>query len=305
MDHRSLVKAVFTGTVACFVFMTVILMIFTPLPLIALGLGSGMTAALLCGAVFFVLTALLSGFGPAISGGLVFVVPALWLVHLATQTYEKEDGTRAFYPADRLFYWTLGMAALATIVFFAAQSGSPGGLPGVLSRSLAEDRELLEVMSSFTGAPIHENQLAVMGLTFVIITPTFWAATMTVCLILAQFFNQRYRLNLRPTPEYSRFTLPSSFEIIVALGILLSFILSGWPSALVSALLGLLLFAFFLLGLATIHVVSRRSQQRSLLLALVYFLIFLFSYAYFLVSILGILESRFGLRRRFGGTNTP
>ena len=126
MDHKSLAKAVFTGTAACFIFMTVILMIFTPLPFLTLGLGSGLTTALLAGAVFFVLIALLSGLGPALSGSLIFIVPALWLVHLATQTYENEDGTRVFYPADRLFYWILGMSAVATFGFFAAQAGSPG-----------------------------------------------------------------------------------------------------------------------------------------------------------------------------------
>ena len=170
-----------------------------------------------------------------------------------------------------------------------------------MSRSIAEDKELLDFIATFTNAPMNENHIAMMGMSFVIIAPTFWTVTMTVSLILAQFLNKQFETNLRPTPEYSRFTLPSSFEIIAAASLLLSFLASGWPNTLISALLGILLFAFFLLGLATIHVVTRRNQQRPLLLTIVYVLIFLFSYAYFLVSIVGLLESRFGLRQRFGG----
>lgn len=298
--HKSMVKAVLTGTAASFIFLTVVLMVFTPLAFLTLGLSSGFMTALFAGAVFFLLVTLLSGIGTAISGGLFFVIPALLLVRLATQTYENEDGEKEFFPADRLFYWILGMAAIATAGAFFLEAGHPGGLPGMLSDNFGVNQELREFMATLTNTPMTDEQIAMLGVSFVIIVPTFWVGIMTGCLLLAQYFNTLLGTHLRPSPEYSRFTLPSSFELMIAVCIVLSFVIDGWPNTLIVAFVGILLFAFFLLGLAAIHVISYRVQQRSFLLAIIYILTFLFSFVYFLVSIIGILESRFGLRQRYG-----
>jgi RsiW-degrading membrane proteinase PrsW (M82 family) len=55
--------------------------------------------------------------------------------------------------------------------------------------------------------------------------------------------------------------------------------------------------AYFLLGLAIIHAISRHWNGRGLLLAALYFLIFVMAWVIIPVSLMGLLDTRFDFRK--------
>jgi len=59
----------------------------------------------------------------------------------------------------------------------------------------------------------------------------------------------------------------------------------------------MILAAYFLLGLAIIHAISRHWNGRGLLLAALYFLIFVMAWVIIPVSLMGLLDTRFDFRK--------
>ena len=112
---------------------------------------------------------------------------------------------------------------------------------------------------------------------------------------LAKFF----KVNIRPTPDYLIMNLPGRLEFVLAGLILLIFLSSGWISVFFLVLVCLCLTAYFLLGLAVIHAISRTWNGRSVFITAIYFIVFLVPWLAILVSIAGLLESRIGIRSRF------
>jgi hypothetical protein len=72
--------------------------------------------------------------------------------------------------------------------------------------------------------------------------------------------------------------------------------LTGWLATLFAALAALAMGAYFLLGLAIIHAISRNWNGRGLLLATLYFLLFVMAWVSIPVSLMGLLDARFDFR---------
>ncbi len=299
--HQAIISGLISGIAACFMFMSFILMIFTLFPLMLAGLSWGTVTALFAGVVFFVLVSLLTDLSLGLAAGLIFAAPAVWLAHLTTESKPDENGKQVFYFADRILYWIMGIAAFFTLIFFALQADTQGGLPAVLSQMVLADTEFRSFLVTLTNTPMTEERVTLLSLYFIIIMPFIWVLMMISNLLLAQTVSARLKWNIRPSPAYGQFSLPVNMEILLGLGFFISFMSSGWPSALVASLTGIVLCGFFLLGLVTLYVISGAYSHpfRLGLLVLTYVLLFLFSWAYVLVSIIGILESRFALRAKF------
>ena len=91
--------------------------------------------------------------------------------------------------------------------------------------------------------------------------------------------------------------MPLWFDFALGLSLLGTWLASGWPASLLAVFAAILLGAYFLLGLAVIHAISRNWYSRVWFLAGLYFLIFVMAWMIVPISLLGLLESRINLRR--------
>ena len=108
---------------------------------------------------------------------------------------------------------------------------------------------------------------------------------------------------LRPWPDLNAFELPNGLVVVFAVALAASF-LPGLAGLIATGLAGALLLAYVLQGLAVIHVYSRGTPMRGLLLATVYLGILLLGWVALLVAILGLAEPLFSIRER-ANRNAP
>ena len=71
----------------------------------------------------------------------------------------------------------------------------------------------------------------------------------------------------------------------------------GAIATLFGTLAGIIVSAYFLLGLAIIHAISRNWNARGFFLAGLYFLIFMMAWVIIPVSLMGLLDARFDFRK--------
>ncbi|MGC6476247.1 MAG: DUF2232 domain-containing protein [Parvibaculales bacterium] len=298
MAQSTLLRAIIAGIVTNFLFLSFALMAFTPLPILFVGLSWGVRTALLAALAFFGIGAALTGPNLAITAAIVFILPGLFLLFLALERYQDDDHILHFKPVDRLLYWVLGIAGGVTSFIFISQAGAPGGLPGLMGQRIAAEPELLNLLADIGNADMNIEKATLVSQYLLAITPAVWALTLIGNIILAQSLSTRYRLNIRPSPAYGQFDLPKSFVLLAGIGFASSFLLTGWYSVLAAALTGLIVFAYFLLGLATIHVLTRGLSARTFLLVVLYLCLLTFPWAFLLIGIFGLLETNFAFRAR-------
>ena len=123
--------------------------------------------------------------------------------------------------------------------------------------------------------------------------PIILLGTLQCAQALAQYSGQ----NLRPAETQDRLKMPVWFDFALGLSLLGAWIASGWPATLSAVFAAILFGAYFLLGLAVIHAISRHWNGRVWFLAGLYFLIFVMAWVIVPIGLLGLLESRLNLRR--------
>ena len=163
---------------------------------------------------------------------------------------------------------------------------------------IAAEPELLNLLADISNADMSVEKAIFVSQYLLAITPAIWALTLIGNMVFAQSLSARFRLNIRPSPAYGQFDLPKSFVLLAGIGFSASFLLTGWLGVLAAALTGLIVFAQFLLGLTTIHVLTRGLTARTLLLVILYLCLLTFPWAFLLVGIFGLLETSFAFRAR-------
>ncbi len=298
MAQNTLLRAVIAGIVTNFLFLSFAFMAFTPLPILFVGLSWGLRTALMAFLAFIGIAVALTGPNLAITASIVFILPSLFLLFLALEREQDESNTPRFKPVDRILYWVLGIAAVVTSLIFISQAGEPGGLPTLMGQRIAAEPELLNLLADISNADMSVEKAIFVSQYLLAITPAIWALTLIGNMVFAQSLSARFRLNIRPSPAYGQFDLPKSFVLLAGIGFSASFLLTGWLGVLAAALTGLIVFAQFLLGLTTIHVLTRGLTARTLLLVILYLCLLTFPWAFLLVGIFGLLETSFAFRAR-------
>jgi hypothetical protein len=279
-----------------FVSLSVLFFYLSPLPIFIACLGwsvwSGLAAAVVAGLCF---AAVFGGFFPlAFFFGLA--LPACWLGYLALLARPAEDQPRdrlEWYPVGRIVLWAAligGVVVAATILQFGSDAEA-------IRASLRNE----VVAAGISGGVLNPDVLAA-------IVPPAAAGVITIIQLLNLWLAARIlrafgRLN-RPWPELPAITFPPVAAALLAVAIAGTF-LSGLPAILFSTLLGSLLTAYAILGLAVLHVVTRGIDTRAILLTAVYAVILLFVWAALILSALGFAETALNLRGRAVGKRGP
>ena len=165
------------------------------------------------------------------------------------------------YPAERLILMGGALAAVGTIAIFASVADTPGGLPEYSRKHVCLARTGRYGASSlqharfkrFSPARYHHNRSGRLA------ASAAWQSANRAGAGRVQ------RKNLRPTPDYDRLQLPPRLVFLLA-GFALARWFDGTLSTLMAIFLALVTSAYFLLGLAIIHAISRPWNGRGWLL---------------------------------------
>jgi hypothetical protein len=286
-----------------------ILFYLSPLPLCLAGLGWGRSAVLLAGLTGTVVIAASLGAGTAAAFVLTIGAPIAVLVHLLLLSRpaspDAAAGALEWYPPGRLVGWAAliagCLAGLLVLLLGYDQESYQQSIREILDHSAL--KELDRDGTIFTKETV-EGLSVVLAKALPAAFAIVWLTIVLFNLWLGGVIVAASGRSLRPWPHLQDLELPNAFVAVFAVAILASFI-PGLIGLLATGLAGAMLFAYVLQGLAVIHVYSRGSPFRILLLTVVYLGILLLGWVAILVAILGLGEPLFGLRARSVQTGQP
>lgn len=305
-----LVSALLIAVVVKATALAVLLFLLAPIPILIVTLGwshrAGLTAAAVGGIALALALSPLEGVAFAVGTAL----PAWWLGYLALLGRPNPDGTTEWYPLGRLLTWIAATAALTVLgtalvsagdyetfhrrwralaeLFVRRQTGTPADAPlPDFGQIPAED--LIEQFATI--APM----LAAQGFAL-ILTLYVW--------IGAKIVSVSGRLP-RPWPYIPALLMPrSTLLLLVGAVVMISF--GGFVRLFGFAVLGAMITAFGLQGLAGLHQITAGRSHRTALLSVAYVLIFLSQGTLVLALVsFGVLDTAFGLRRRLTLAGPP
>jgi hypothetical protein len=299
-----LVSALLTAVVVKATPLAAVLYLLAPIPVLIVALGwdhrSGLVAALVGGLAIGAFISPLSGLGFAI----VTALPAWWLAYLSLLGRPGPDGTMEWYPVGRLLAW---VAATAALTIVAAGLISTGGDYGAFYQNAREISQAFVNMqfpqTSTEGVDAEARQQLID--VFARFTPFLSAQGFTTVLALylwaaAKIVSVSKRLP-RPWPPVPELTMPRSIGLVLVVAVALVS-LDNFLGVLGSALAGALFMAFALQGLAAIHDRTRGKAARPFILTGLYLLVLMTQGILMIaLSLFGLADTVFGLRRRFGG----
>tara|TARA_B110000971_G_scaffold221712_1_gene270108 strand:- start:1087 stop:2037 length:951 start_codon:yes stop_codon:yes gene_type:complete len=299
MTQALLLRITVAATSAFVLFAAIFTLPFAALPMAYVGLAYGATQAALVAGVTLLITGIILGPPLAITLLIVFLLPTYILVRQAllsrAQVANEEDApTFVFYPLRNLILLTLAVSALGTVVAFLTLGGT-AGLPQSLANALMASAAISSTLSSVYQISSPEEFLHLANLMLIASFAT-WPLLVLGNAQAAQGILVKQGKNLRPANDYQTLSLPPSLALVFAGLLSLSLVTDGWVSTLAAALAAVVLAAYFLLGLAIIHAISRNWNGRVLILATLYFLLFVMAWVSIPVSLMGLLDARLDFR---------
>ena len=264
----------------------------TQLPLFLAGLWLGTGAAALAGlAGSLVLLAASDLLGAVVFAGLN-AAPVTLLVRQALLARRHADGTLTWYPAGLLAAW-LTAIALAGIAAAMLLFGGPQGLQAALHDVVGDVLDRL----ARRPLPNREEVAAVLATVIPGTVAASWMVMAVVNAVLAQGVLARFGANWRPTPDIAGLGLP--LWLPLALGLAAGATVLGGTARLVGVnVIIALSVPFCLAGLAVLHAFARRLRNPAMALVGFYLMGGLFGWPFFVIAIVGLLETWLGLRHR-------
>lgn len=273
----------------------------SPAPLYAVGLSQGLPSALIASAAALAAVAVTASGSTILTFFLCVVAPMLIVVRQGLLSRPAaQPGAMEWYPPGLLLSWLTGYGLAVLAGAIAWHLGHPGGLEGVIRDNLNA------AFGNLTGGSADPRSRGLFAMLPRWLPGTIilmWLLTGCLSAMLAQAGLVRAGHARRPTPAYMALDLPRWTGFALAAAILLM-LLPAPAGTMGRNGLVILSLPFFLLGLATVHSLSRRLAGRGLFLALVYALVSLLVWPALFVVILGIIEQWFLLRRRFASPGT-
>lgn len=269
-----------------------ILVYLTQLPLFTAGLWLGVGGSIMAGlAASLILLAASNIVAAGVFAGLN-AVPVVFLVRQALLARPGATGAIEWYPPGLLTAWLTGLGLAATALAFLLLGG-PEGIQSALHDLLGPT-----LGRRLDGTDAEREEL--LGLAAVILPGIVAVSWMIMTLTngaLAQGVLARFGASWRPSPDLAALALPMWIPILLAVAAGAT-VLGGTSRLLGINVMIVLAVPFCLAGLAVLHTVARRLPRPMILLATFYVLAALFGWPLLLITLLGLIDSSLGLRRR-------
>ncbi len=295
MANTQLLRIVFAAIGSFVLFAALIFMPFAPVPVAAIGLSFGVAQAAMVAALAIMMTAIILSPPLAMVFAITFLVPTIVLVRQALLSRQAANGDYIFFPLTQLIMLTLGMTGIGASSLFLIPGGAVG-LTVDFDNAIQQSPEVRTALMQVYGISSEEEMLWIAN---VMLVSGFagWPLLLLGNMQIAQALLVQVKRNLRPQENYDTLQLPRRLVAPLAIFMAGAALLPGWPATLSAALAAMILAAYFLLGLAIIHAISRHWNGRGLLLAALYFLIFVMAWVIIPVSLMGLLDTRFDFRK--------
>ena len=297
-----LASALLFASVASGSLVSIPLFYLSPLPILIAAIGwshiAGIVAALsaaaglafVLGAFFFI--AFLVGIG----------LPAWWLGYLALLARTVPNGgtdTLEWYPVGRIVVWAAVLSTVIISIGIINLGADDESLRAALAKTF-ERMTRLQTSTPGTSAPGGLDSSRAIDF-LVIMLPPAAAVLATITNVFSLWLAARIvktsgRLR-RPWPDLTAITFPSTTLVALAVALAASF--APDPIGVLGVVLSSsLLIAFALLGLAVLHVVTRRFSGRGFILGGIYGAIAILGWPVLVAALLGIADAAFDLRSR-------
>ncbi len=307
MNKTTLPIAVICGLIAAVLFLSpmtmggfgLFLSSFTALPLFVVVLGFGTRAGMISGAVSAFCVAIFLGPIGAISVLGATMAPALWIGHSAGLS-RNDDGQEEWFPLSQILFRLTAISAAIVIILGAVSGYSP---QFAFEQTSAMIRQMVEAQGSVDGAPLFSDaDIATRAADIASLVPFMMPVSILLLMVLnlrlAERFARRRKWILRPREDLpSAVGLPPIACGIFAIAVAASFV-SGSLGLVAQVIAGAFGGAFVLVGLATIHFMTRGLAARPFLLPVVYMVVFFSRFIGPVFAVLGVAETLFQLRAR-------
>ena len=270
---------------------------FASLPLLLVGLSLGPGFAAIAG-VFGVACAFATG-GIHIAGifGGMHALPSWILVRHSLARERRPDGQERWRPVGSVLCWlaVLGAAAIIANALTAEATGFGDAARSYFDAVLAA---LLPGATDAQRAPMVDLVAPLAPGLFV----SSWLTVIVVSAVISQILLTRWSRNLRPTPKWSGLMVPDWMSWLLVVAAAMVLVSDGTMEATARSVALVFGVPYFFLGLATIHVLARRTAVKGVILATFYGMFVLFMPVVSIVAgAIGLAEHWLGLRRRFAG----
>lgn len=313
MTQALLLRIIVAATSSFVLFAAIFTMPLAALPMAYIGLAYGAAQAAMVAVATLIISSVIMGPPLAIVFFIVFLAPTFVLVRQALlsrpreteevsrpqETDEKSAPSFVFYPLQKLILLVLSLTGLGTVLAFVSLGGD-AGLPQAMADALRQSPGISSALLSVYEISSPEDYLRLANF-MLIASFASWPLLLLGNAQAAQGILVKLGNNLRPASSYQTLTLPPWLSFGFAALLTLGLVLPGWVATLAVTLAALVMSAYFLLGLAIIHAISRNWRGRGPILATLYFLIFVMAWVSIPVSLMGLLDARFdfrGLRKR-------
>jgi hypothetical protein len=296
----------------------ILLIYLGPLPLMLVGLGLGVRATFAAASVGALVSGLLAGAPAALLYAIGHALPSLIVVWLGLgkrvgvdilvdgsaedgPTESPIPGPAEWYPHGHIVAW-LAVLAAAMIVGAALLFSSGEGFRATVSEHIERG---LAALIPMLGGTDRTNVIAIIVGLFPGWIGVSWVAMGVVNAIAAEAILTRAGRALRPKPAWADLTLPDWLSWALVGAALLALIGPGDVGYTGRNLALALALPHFLLGLAVVHGLVRRTPQPRAILAGFYVVLFVSAWALLVVAAVGVLEHWIGLRNRIPGGPQP
>jgi len=282
------------------------------LPLFAAGLALGATGGLIAAGSATLVVAAAGSWSFGLAFALIYALPAAVLIRQALRrapggqagaTGDVAGDDETWYPLGRLLAWLM-LYGCGLFAVLALASGAEA-MTETVGWVAAKMGEVLSAAGDGQTAGAAETVTAVAGY-FPAILLFSWAIMVVANAAMAEALLAKAGRAIRPKPRYAALALPEWYAGATAAAAGLALI-APWLDLGVAAFVArnaalAMLVPFFLVGLAVIHVWTRRFPARGMILTGFYLALLLFGgWMIPLVAGLGFMEQWLLLRRRVAG----
>jgi hypothetical protein len=311
MTSNSIIIAIICGLTAAMLFLSpmslggmgLMMSSFTALPLFVCVLGFGTIIGVISGVVAAAVVAIFMGPLGALTVLGATLAPALWIGHSAGLS-RNESGAQEWFPLSQILFRLAAISALIVVVLGVVAGYSQ---QWAIDQSTAMISELVQMQgpadggTTFLDAQAIEMRAKDIATLIPFMMPVSILLLMVINLRLAERIARRFSWIPRPRED-----LPSNVGLpTIACGVLLAAVgmsfMNNDLGLVARVVAGAFGGAFALVGLATIHFVSRGFAARPFLLPLVYVVLLFSRFIAPVFAVLGVAETLFHLRARFGG----
>lgn len=274
-----------------------------PLPLFLVGFSHGLIAVAVASGSAAVLAGLIGGLSLALIFLGVLAVPVIFVVRQALLSRSNADGTTEWYPPGLLLGWLTGLAAAGLALVVLLQWGGGNDLPEIIRERFREGlAQLHDNPDAATIAVRLESWVGLLSNYLPAILASVWVAVVALNAIVAQGLLARAGHAKRPSPALSAIEAPDWTRYVLAAALLAWLTGIDGLGFLGQNLVPVLAVPYFFVGLAVVHVFTRRFSARAVILTAFYMMLILLGFlAMVPVAAIGFAETWTQFRRRWAG----